>query len=58
MREVLEGAPRPVRWFVLFGWRVGLGLRPRAVASPTHVLGWRVVSRTPRVVILAQQSRW
>lgn len=56
MREVLEGAPRPVRWFVLFGWRVGLGLRPGPWPSPTHVLGWRVVSRTPQVVILTQQS--
>lgn len=56
MREVLESAPRLVRWFVLFGWRVVLGLRPGPWRSPTHILGWRIVSSTPDVVILAQHS--
>ena len=56
MREVLEGAARPVRWFVLFGWRVGLGLRPGPWDSPTHVLGWRVESSTPSAIVVSQRS--
>lgn len=56
MREVLEGATRPVRWFVLFGWRVGLGLRPGPWDSPTHVLGWRIESSTPVAIVLTQHS--
>lgn len=56
MREVLEGAPRPVRWFVRFGWRVGLGLRPGPRDSPTHVLGWRIESCTPVAIVLTEQS--
>ena len=26
-RSVFEGAPAAVRWFIVIGWRVGLGLR-------------------------------
>jgi hypothetical protein len=45
-RAVFEGAPRPLRWFVLLGWRGVLGLRLGPQASPKHVLGWRIVAGT------------
>jgi hypothetical protein len=55
-RSVFEGAPVAMRWFMVVGWRLGLGLRlgPR---TPEHVLGWRITGRggqltDPRAAIL------
>jgi hypothetical protein len=54
-RSVFEGAPVAVRWFVVVGWRLGLGLRlgPR---TPEHVLGWRITGRGANSLTLEQQS--
>ncbi len=52
----MEGAPLPVRWFLLLGWRAGLGLRLGPRSSPEHVLGWRIAAREPDAVRLELQS--
>jgi hypothetical protein len=44
-RAVWEGAPAPLRWFMLAGWRLGLGFRLGPRNSADHVLGWRIVDR-------------
>jgi deazaflavin-dependent oxidoreductase (nitroreductase family) len=41
LRAVFEGAPAPVRWFLVTGWRTVLGLRLGPRPSPDHVLGQR-----------------
>ncbi|MGI8879165.1 MAG: DUF2867 domain-containing protein [Jatrophihabitans sp.] len=46
-RITLEEAPRALRWFVLCGWRVILGLRLGHRGSPDHVLGWKIQSTAP-----------
>jgi hypothetical protein len=46
-RAVWEGAPAPLRWFMLAGWRFVLGLRLGPRHSPHHILGWRIVDRGP-----------
>jgi hypothetical protein len=46
-RAVWEGAPAPLRWFMLAGWRLVLGLRLGPRHSPDHILGWRIVDRGP-----------
>lgn len=45
LRTVFESAPRPVRWFLLLGWRWVLGLQLGPRPSPDHILGWRIVSK-------------
>lgn len=57
MRAVFEDAPAPVRWILLAGWLGALGLRPGPLGSPRHVLGWPVLTSTPDLVVLGQQSR-
>ena len=54
-RSVFEGAPVARRWFIVVGWRLGLGLRlgPR---TPEHVLGWRITGRGANSLTLEQQS--
>ncbi len=42
-RATWEGAPTIVRGFLVFGWRLALGLRLAPGRSPTHVLGWRLL---------------
>lgn len=56
VRDVFEGAPRAARWFVLLGWRYALGLRLGPRPSPAHVLGWRIVRRTPDSITLEVRS--
>lgn len=56
-RDALEGAPRPLRWFVMFGWRFVLGLRLAPGTSPDHVLGWKVVKSEQDVAVLEARSR-
>lgn len=36
-----------MRWLMLAGWRVVLGLRLGPLSSPDHILGWRIVERRP-----------
>lgn len=56
-RAVFEGAPRLLRWVLLRGWGLGLGLRLGPRPSPGHVLGWAVSDAGPDTVILAAHSR-
>ncbi len=56
-RAVFEGAPRPVRGFLLAGFRFGLGLRLAHGRSAEHVFGWRIVDAGPLSITL-QASSW
>jgi hypothetical protein len=53
---VFEDAPRLLRWFIVSGWIVGLGLRLGPRRSRRYVLGWSVVSNTPEVIVLGVGS--
>lgn len=44
-RAAWEGAPLPLRWLLVAGWRFVLGLRLGPRDSPDHILGWRIVER-------------
>jgi hypothetical protein len=57
-RVVWEGAPAPLRWFMLAGWRLVLGLRLGPRHSPDHVLGWRIVDRGPDETVCQLSSRF
>jgi hypothetical protein len=48
--------PRPVRWFLLAGWRTVLSLRLGPYPSPEHVLGWRIVEGAPDSITLELRS--
>jgi hypothetical protein len=54
-RATFEGAPRLVRWFLVFGFRVVLGLRLDRAVMP-QVLGWRLTEQPPDTATLAAQS--
>jgi uncharacterized protein DUF2867 len=56
LRALFEDAPRPVRWFLLLGWRGVLGLRLGPRPSSAHILGWRIASREPDEVRLELHS--
>jgi Protein of unknown function (DUF2867) len=45
-RDIWEGAPAPLRWFMIAGWRFVLRLRLGPLHSPDHILGWRIVDRS------------
>jgi hypothetical protein len=51
-----EHTSRPVLWFLVGGWRFGLGLRLGPRPSTRHVLGWRIVTSAPEFVILEVRS--
>jgi hypothetical protein len=55
-RAVFEDAPQPVRWFLVYGFRYGLGLRFGPRSSPEHVLGWAIVDRSPDSVTIESRS--
>ncbi|MFE7120234.1 hypothetical protein ACFU99_32905 [Streptomyces sp. NPDC057654] len=55
-RSVFEGAPGPMRWFLVTGWRSVLRLRLGPRPAPTHVLGWRIVTMSTDVIVLEQTS--
>jgi len=55
-RDVLAGAPGPVRLFLSLGWGVLLlELRRR---DPDRVLGWAVAASGPDSLVLRASSRW
>lgn len=56
-RDLWEGAPAPLRWFMVVGWRVVLGLRLGPRPSPEHILGWRIVERRPEETVCRLESR-
>jgi hypothetical protein len=55
-RAVFEGAPRPVRWLLLVGFRYGLNLRLASRASPEHVLGWAIIDRDANSITIESRS--
>ena len=55
-REVFEGGPRTLRWFLVFGWRAVLRLRLDLAVSPERVLGWTIVGRSAAGVVLEARS--
>jgi len=55
-RAVFEGAPRPVRLFLVVGFRYGLGLKFGPRSSPEHVLGWAIIDREPDSITLESRS--
>ncbi len=55
-RAVFEDAARPVRWFLVCGFRFGLGLRFGPRPSPQHVLGWAIIDRQPDSLTLESRS--
>jgi hypothetical protein len=55
-RTVFEGAPRPVRWFLLVGFRYGLNLRLASRTSPEHVLGWAIIDRQANSITIESRS--
>lgn len=59
-RAVFEGAPGPLRWFVVFGWRHVLGLRLGPWPSDDHVLGWTIADGdlVPGSIALTAESRF
>ncbi|NUP49922.1 MAG: DUF2867 domain-containing protein [Catenulispora sp.] len=46
-RAVFEGAPAPVRGFVVLGWTQVLRLRLGPRPSGEHILGWRISGPAP-----------
>jgi hypothetical protein len=54
-RTILERAPRPLRWFVLFGWKFVLRLRLAPAAADT-VAGWTISTTTPDAITLEVKS--
>lgn len=55
-RTMFEGAPKAVRWLLVFGWRHVLRFRLGPEASPDHVLGWKIVANTPDSIVLELRS--
>ena len=55
-RVAWEGASAPLRWFMLAGWRLVLGLRLGPRHSPDHILGWRIVDRRPDETVCSLRS--
>jgi hypothetical protein len=55
-RAIFEEAPKAMRWFVLVGWKYVLGLRLGPRLSPSHVLGWKIVSMAPDTIVLDSRS--
>jgi hypothetical protein len=50
-RSVFEDMPRPLRAFIVLGWVAILRLRLGPRPSPSHMLGWSVLSTTPTTVL-------
>lgn len=55
-RASFEGAPVPMRVFLVAGW-VLLLLEGRPRSDARHVLGWPVAGTTPETVVLRRRSR-
>jgi hypothetical protein len=57
-RATFEGAPSALRAFIVAGWTVGLGFQLGPRPSPEHVLGWKIASSSPDLIILEAQFRY
>lgn len=55
-RAVFEGAPLLLRWFLVVGFRFGLGMRLGPRSSPDHVLGWKIVARESESITVEARS--
>jgi len=55
-RAVIERAPALLRCFIVAGWVGGLWLRLGPRRAPDHILGWRIMSNTPSVVVFGVES--
>lgn len=55
-RDAWEGAPAPLRWFMLAGWRFVLGLRLGPRSSSDHILGWSISRRSPDETVCQLRS--
>lgn len=55
-RAAWEGAPPPLRWFMIASWRLVLGLRLGPRHSPDHILGWQIVDRDPNETVCQLRS--
>ncbi len=56
VRATFEGAPRALRVFIVVGWTAGLGLRLGPRPSADHVLGWKIVTKAPDLIVLSVPS--
>jgi hypothetical protein len=56
VRRGLEGAPSALRGGVVVVHRYLLGFRLGPLSAPDHVLGWRIVTSQPDVVLLEAVS--
>jgi hypothetical protein len=55
-RSTLEGAPRALRWFVIFGWRFLLRLRLEPRRGAPNIAGWAIRTTTPGSIALEVHS--
>ena len=55
-RQLWEGAPTPLRWFMTLGWRGVLRLRLESTSSADGVLGWPVIERQPEKTVCGARS--
>ncbi|HET6910966.1 MAG TPA: hypothetical protein VFH54_16665 [Mycobacteriales bacterium] len=55
-RQLWEGAPASLRWFMSMGWRGVLRLDLSPERSPDHVLGWPIVDRRSDKTTCRSQS--
>lgn len=52
----LEQTPTALRWFIVAGWRLVLGLRLGPRHSTEHVLGWKIIRDRDEEVVLESRS--
>jgi hypothetical protein len=56
-RATFEGAPLPMRAFLVAGW-TALMLEGRPRSDATHILGWPIVQSAPQSAVLQRQSKF
>lgn len=55
-RQVWEGAPAWLRWFMVFGWRAVLRLQLVPAQLPNQILGWRITEQAPDRTVCQSHS--
>ncbi len=55
-RAAFEGAPTGLRWLMVAGWRLALGLRLGPLGSADHILGWSIAGRNQDETVLESRS--
>ena len=55
-RAAWEGAPPPLRWFMVAGWRFALWLPLGPRPSADHILGWAIVDRRSDEIVCHLRS--